>query len=202
MTDAADEAGRAGPTFTDEERARIEALTERYPTRAAALLPVLHLAQDKFGHLDRDVQWLVARALDVPPTRVKEVVSFYEMFHEHREGQFHIEVCTNIACHLLGGDAVLGHLKSKLGIGPGEVTSDGMFSLMEAECLASCGSAVCVKVGLDYYEHVTPDGLDKLLDDFRALAPSLEGRDYHHAAPEPHVGPVPGFEPTRGGEDR
>ena len=102
----------------------------------------------------------MAHAIDVPPPRVREVVTFYEMYHEHPEGQFHLEVCTNISCHLLGGDMVLDHLRGKLGIEPGQHTEDNMFSLMEAECLASCGSGVCMKVGLDYYEFLTVEAVD------------------------------------------
>jgi len=184
--------------FSDRERRDIAALIERYPEgkQAAALLPVLHLAQDRFGHLDADVQRLVAQTLGVHPARVHEVVTFYEMYHEHPEGQFHLEVCTNISCHLCGGDAILAHLQAKLGIGPGGVTEDGRFSLMEAECLASCGSGPMMKVGLDYYEFLTVDAVDALLDRFGSLAPSLEGKAYKHAPETPHVGPVPGFEPA------
>jgi len=181
--------------FTDEDRAKIDEIVARYPNKPAALLPVLHLAQDKFGHLSPEVQLLVAHALDVPPPRVREVVTFYEMYHEHPEGQFHLEVCTNISCHLMGGDAILGHLEKKLGIRPGEHTEDGMFSLMEAECLASCGSGVCMKVGRDYYEFLTVDAVDTLVEDFKKMAPSLKGKPYMGKAPEGHVGPVKGHEP-------
>lgn len=186
--------------LTDEDRRVIAEFISRYPNPAAALLPVLHHVQDRFGHLAPPLQQQVAEALEVPPARVREVVTFYEMFHEHPEGKFHLEVCTNISCHLLGADALLAHLRAQLGIEPGEVTEDGVFSLMEAECLASCGSGVCMKVGLDYYEQLTVPALDVLLDRFRAQAPRLEGHAYRHAQPEPHVGPVAGFEPLDGGE--
>lgn len=185
--------------FTDEDRAKIDEIVARYPNKPAALLPVLHHAQDKFGHLSPEVQLLVAHALDVPPPRVREVVTFYEMYHEHPEGQFHLEVCTNIACHLMGGDAVLDHLRGKLGIECGGHTKDGMFSLMEAECLASCGSGVCMKVGRDYYEHLTVEAVDALVDRFKKMAPSLKGKAYLGADGEPHVGPVKGFEPPAPG---
>ena len=185
--------------FTDEDRAKIEQIVARYPNKPAALLPVLHYAQDKFGHLAPEVQLLVAHAIDVPPPRVREVVTFYEMYHEHPEGQFHLEVCTNISCHLMGGDAVLDHLRGKLGIECGHHTADGMFSLMEAECLASCGSGVCMKVGRDYYEGLTPAAVDALLERFEKLAPELKGRPYVHGKDGPHVGPVKGFEAPRPG---
>jgi NADH-quinone oxidoreductase E subunit len=184
--------------FSSEDRDFISSLTSRYPEgrAGAALLPVLHLAQERFGHLDHEVQRLVAGTLQLPPTQVHEVVTFYEMYHEHPEGQFHLEVCTNISCHLCGGDALLDHLEQRLGIRIGQTTGDGLFSLMEAECLASCGSAPMMKVGLDYYEFLTLEAVDHLLEKFQKLAPSLDGKAYKWGPEGPHVGPVPGFEPS------
>ncbi len=183
--------------FTAEERAEIDRIVARYPQKAAALLPALHLAQNKFGHLSPDVQRLVGETLQVPLPRVREVVTFYEMFHEHAEGQFHLEVCTNIACHLVGADSLVAHLKSKLGIEVGHQTEDGTFSLMEAECLASCGSAPVMKVGLDYYEFLDVEATDALVDRFKKEAPTLAGRPYACAKAGPHTGPVPGFTPKQ-----
>lgn len=181
--------------FTDQDREKIDEIVARYPNKAAALLPVLHLIQDKHGHLAPELQLLVADRLDMPPPRVREVVTFYEMFHEHPEGQFHIEVCTNISCHLMGGDAVLDHVRSKLGIECGQHTSDNMFSLMEAECLASCGSGVTMKVGRDYYEHLTIEAVDAQIERFKKMSPELKGAAYNCGSQGPHVGPVKGFEP-------
>jgi len=183
--------------YTPEAKARFDAIVARYPRRQAALLPVLHLTQRELGHLSTEAQLLVARTLDVPPTLVREVVTFYEMFHEEPEGQFHLEVCTNISCHLLGGDALLEHFKKKLAIECGHHTEDGLFSLMESECLASCGSGPMMRVGLDYYEHLTPEAGDFLITKFRLIAPKLQGKHYEHAEGEPHVGAVPGFEPPK-----
>lgn len=183
--------------YTAEERAEIEKIAARYPQRGAALLPVLHLTQGKFGHLAPEVQLLVAQTLDVAPARVREVVTFYEMYHEHPEGQFHLELCTNIACHLLGGEALLDHLKTRLGIEVGHQTPDGMFSLMEVECLASCGSGPVIKVGEDYYEGLGVEAVDALLERLKKEAPSLNGRAYRCAKGGPHTGPVPGFAPSK-----
>jgi NADH-quinone oxidoreductase E subunit len=181
--------------FSAEDRAHIQKLVDRYPHRPAALLPVLHYVQDKLGHLSREAQLLVAQALDVPPARVHEVVTFYEMYHEHPEGQFHLELCTNIACHLVGGDALLEHLKQRLGCEVGHQTEDGMFSLIEVECLASCGSGPMMKVGEDYYEGLSVEAVDALLERFKQEAPGLSGRHYRCAKGGPHVGPVAGFAP-------
>lgn len=185
--------------FTPEAKARLEAYARRYPQKQAALLPALHLAQGEFGHLSLEVQSLVAETLGVPHTVVHEVTTFYEMFHQHAEGQFHLEICTNISCHLLGADSLVDHCKRKLGIEVGHQTEDGVFGLMEAECLASCGSGPMMRVGFDYYEYLTPEALDSLIERFKKTAPSLKGKGYVHGPEGPHVGAVRGFEPKPGG---
>jgi NADH-quinone oxidoreductase E subunit len=179
-------------------KARIREIVARYPRRQAALLMVLHLVQDELGHLSIEAQAAVAEALDVPPTLVHEVTTFYEMYHEHPEGQFHLELCTNISCHLQGADALMDHLKKTLGIDVGHQTQDGVFSLMEAECLASCGSGPTMKVGMDYYEYLTPAAVEALIARFKSEAPALEGRHYVCQKTGLHVGPVPGHEPSKG----
>ena len=182
--------------LTAQEKAQIEDICARYPNRAAAVLPVLHLVQDRVGALPTEAQLAVARILDVPPTRVREVVTFYEMFHEHPEGRFHVELCTNISCHLAGAHELMAHLEQRLGVKVGEKTEDGIFSLMEAECLASCGSGPVIKIGVDYYEYLTPDAVDALVDRFREKAAAYEDKVYIAEDGLPHVGPVAGFEPA------
>jgi NADH-quinone oxidoreductase subunit E len=183
--------------LSPELKARIQGLAGRYPHRQAALLMVLHLVQDELGHLSIDAQAAVAHELDVPPTLVHEVTTFYEMYHEHPEGQFHLELCTNISCHLAGADPLMEHMKKSLGIEVGHQTEDGRFSLMDAECLASCGSGPVVKVGLDYYEYMTPSAVDALIERFKQEAPGLNGKHYICARSGPHTGPLKGFEPPR-----
>lgn len=185
--------------FTADAKARLEAIARRYPKRSAALLPALHLAQKEFGHLSLEVQAVVAEALGVPHVDVHECVTFYEMFHQHAEGQFHLEICSNISCHLAGADALVDHCKKRLGIEVGHQTEDGVFGLMEAECLASCGSAPMMRVGFDYYEFLSAEALDALIDRFKKIAPTLNGKAYEHGPEGPHVGPVRGFEPKAAG---
>lgn len=183
-----------------EVKARIETIAARYPRRQAALLPVLHLVQHEYGYLSPEVQMAVAVALDVPPTLVHEVTTFYEMYHQHPEGQFHLELCTNISCHLAGADQLVAHVKKELGIDVGHQTEDGAFSLMEAECLASCGSGPMMRVGDDYYEYLTIPACDALIKKFREAAPSLSGKHYEHGPSGPHVGPLKGFEAPKPSE--
>src|SRR5262245_19146480 len=115
-----------------EVRERIREIVARYPRKQAALLMVLHLVQDELGHLSLEAPAAVAKELELPATLVREVTTFYEMFHEHPTGQFHLELCTNIACHLQGADALMAHLRRTLGVEIGHQTDDGVFSLMEA----------------------------------------------------------------------
>lgn len=183
--------------LSSEVKARIQQIVARYPNSQAALLPTLHLLQRELGCLSIEAQEAVATILGVPPTLVHEVTTFYEMFHEHREGQFHFEFCTNIACHLAGADQLLGHVQKKLCVGLGHQTEDGLFSIMEAECLASCGSGPTLKVGMDYYEYLSIPAVDALLARFREMAPELAGRAYVHGPEGPHVGAVSGFEPSQ-----
>lgn len=186
--------------FSSEVKARIQGILARYPNRQAALLPVLHLVQRELGYLSIEAQSEVARELAVPATLVREVTTFYEMFREHPEGQYHLEFCTNISCHLAGADAIVEHVKKSLAIEVGHQTEDGVFSLIEAECLASCGSGPMLKVGLDYYEGLSIPAVDALLGRFRAEAPALQGKAYECDEHGPHVGPLAGFEPPSSGD--
>jgi NADH-quinone oxidoreductase E subunit len=185
-----------GLQFSESASEELNAIVAKYPRKEAALLPALHLAQREFNHLSIEVQAMVAKTLDIPPVRVHEVTTFYEMFHQHAEGQFHLELCTNISCHLAGADSLVCHAKKKLGIEVGHQSEDGVFGLMEAECLASCGSGPMMRVGDDYYEHLTPEAFDHLLDEFKKQAPGLNGRNYFQGESGPHTGPVSGFEPN------
>jgi NADH-quinone oxidoreductase E subunit len=153
--------------FSAQAKQQIERILTRYPNKQAALLPVLHIAQDDFGHLPDEVLELVARTLDLPPAHVFGVVTFYTMFHRQRTGANHLMVCTNISCMLRGGNEILHHIEKKLGIGPGETTSDGAFTLIEEECLAGCANAPMMVCGSQYYLDLTPDKVDVVLDDLR-----------------------------------
>ena len=112
-----------------------------YPTRMAAMLPALHLAQDQLGFISDDAVLDIAETLDVPPTRVTEAVSFYTMFYSRPVGRHLIKICRNLACQLRGGGRIIERAKAALGIELGETTEDGRVTLETEECLASCGTA-------------------------------------------------------------
>jgi NADH-quinone oxidoreductase E subunit len=148
-------------------RAKILAERERFPEARAALLPALHLAQEEVGYLPRPVIDEIAALLDLLPIQVMEVVSFYPMFRSRPVGRCHIQVCTNIACALGGARKLVRKVESTLGIRAGEVSGDGNFSVAEAECLGSCGTAPVVQVNnLPYLERVTESDIENIMSRF------------------------------------
>lgn len=154
--------------FTPEELAQIDELRSHYPTSHAAVMGVLHMMQDKYGCVSEDGCRYVAELLQIPAEHVHGVVSFYEMYHEHPIGTYNLQVCTNVSCLLCGSDMVLSALREKLGIGAGETTPDGMFTIHEAECLGSCGTAPMMSVNKTFAEHLTREKIHALIDDLRA----------------------------------
>ena len=138
----------------------------KYPPdqRQSALLAALRIAQDEHGWLSAELIECVAGVIGVPPVRAWEVATFYTMYDLKPVGKHKISVCTNISCMLRGSDEIVSHLKTKLGIGFGETTADGKFTLKEAECLAACAGAPMLQIGRDYYEDLTPERIDGILD--------------------------------------
>jgi NADH-quinone oxidoreductase E subunit len=153
--------------FSAQAKQQIERMRMRYPTRQAALLPVLHIAQDEFGYLSDEAIELVASTLALPPAHVFGVVTFYTMFHREPHGTNELMVCTNVSCMLRGAYDILAHLEKRLGIKPGETTADGAFTLVEEECLAACANAPMMICGPEYYLDLTPEKVDKALDELR-----------------------------------
>jgi NADH-quinone oxidoreductase E subunit len=153
--------------FSVQAKQQIDRLLTRYPTKQAALLPVLHVAQDEFGYLPDEALDLVAKTLELPPSHVYGVITFYTMFHRARTGTNHLMVCTNVSCQLKGGYDILEHIEKKLDIKTGETTPDGAFTLIEEECLAACANAPMMICGTDYFLDLTPAKVDVILDDLR-----------------------------------
>ena len=138
----------------------------KYPPdqRQSALLAALRIAQDEHGWLSAELIECVAGVIGVPPVRAWEVATFYTMYDLKPVGKHKISVCTNISCMLRGSDEIVSHLKNKLGVSFGETTADGQFTLKEAECLAACAGAPMLQIGRDYYEDLTPERIDGILD--------------------------------------
>lgn len=156
--------------FSAETLALVHRIIARYPEgrQKSALLPVLHLAQAEFdGWLSAPVMDYVASLLSIKPIEVYEVASFYTMYNLEPVGKCLIEVCRTGPCWLRGADDIVAHLEDKLGIKVGETTPDGMFTLKTVECLGSCGTAPMLQCGADFYENLTTEKVDTLLDKLR-----------------------------------
>lgn len=150
--------------FTPAQQQRIDQICARYPVRCAAILPVLWMVQLQEGWISPEAMTEVGRVLDCTPAAVYEVVTFYTMFQRAPCARYHLQVCRTIGCWLRGSGRCVAYLEQKLGIKAGEQTSDGRFRLSTVECLASCGSAPMMQIGNDYYENLTPEKVDEILN--------------------------------------
>ena len=151
------------PEFSDKAKKKIEEIISHYPKKKAALLPVLHAAQQEFGYISADTERAVANMLDIKPVEVREVTTFYTMFNRQPVGKYHIQVCSNLSCSLLGMEKLIDYLKEKLNIEPGQTTPDGKFTLSTVECLGACEEAPCMQINFDYYGNLTREKIDSVL---------------------------------------
>ncbi len=153
--------------LSPEAKNDIEKLKSVYENNQSALIPALHRAQADQGWLSAETQSEVARLLDLSLQTVAGVVSFYTMFHQKPVGKYLLQVCRNLSCTMLGGQELRKKLEEKLGISEGETTPDGRFTLVEVECLGSCGTAPVIMVNDRYVENVKAADVDRLLSELR-----------------------------------
>jgi NADH-quinone oxidoreductase subunit E len=153
--------------FDASQLAEVSRLQGLYPDRRAALLPVLHMAQDAFGHISLPVEEYVAGLFDLSPAHVHEVVTFYTLFFRERKGRHVVAICHNLSCHLAGAPEILAHAKTRLGVEVGETTGDGRVTLLSVECLCACEHAPMMQVDDRYEFDLTPDKVDDLLERLR-----------------------------------
>jgi NADH-quinone oxidoreductase E subunit len=139
-----------------------------YPQPRSALIPLLHLAQEQDGWLTEDAMGHVAELLEITPAEVYGTATFYDMLFTEPVGKYLVSVCTNIACLLNGGLELLEHAETSLNVKPGTTSDDGVFTLEEVECVATCGAAPCLAVNWRYFGNVTPQRFDTLVDDLQA----------------------------------
>jgi NADH-quinone oxidoreductase E subunit len=152
------------PRFSPEAQAAFEQILTRYPVRRAAIMPALWLAQREFGYLSEDTMAYVAELLQLSPAFVASVASFYTMYYKRPMGRYHVQVCTNLSCALVGADRIVACLEQRLGIGLGETDSARTFSLSEVECLGSCGTAPMMQINDDFWETLTPERTLEIID--------------------------------------
>jgi NADH-quinone oxidoreductase subunit E len=154
----------AATDWSPAARAQLADLLKRYPTREAALIPALHIAQREWGGWLPDAAIAaVARELQLPAAKVYGVVTFYDLLHQHQVGRHRIRVCTNLPCMLRGSDEVMEILHQELGVGENEITPDGRCSFVHFECLGSCDTAPMMMVDDTYHENLTPERVRQIL---------------------------------------
>jgi len=153
--------------FSDEFETRFAEMLTHYPTTRSALVPTLLYAQDELGSLSTEVIQELALRLELTELEVRNVISYYSMLTTKPRGKYNVQVCTNIACMLRGGEELLDHCKKKLGIGHKGTTADGLFSLEEVECIGACSWAPAVQVNYDFHENLTTVKMDQILDEYK-----------------------------------
>jgi NADH-quinone oxidoreductase subunit E len=156
----------------ERHQKEIDELLSRYPVKRSALIPLLYLAQREKGYITEAAMVEIAAMLKLTPPQVYETATFYTMLNLKQVGKFHIQVCKSLMCALVGSDTLIGWIKAKLGIGPGETTVDGAFTLSTVECLAACGTGPMMQINDDYYERLTEEKLDRILSDLRSTGSS------------------------------
>ncbi len=153
--------------FTEENSKKIEDILKRYPTKKAAVMPVLYVAQEQNGWISGEVMKEVASLLGMPSDEVLGVVTFYTMYHQKPMGKYHLQVCTNVSCMLRGAYKIYDYIKDKLNIANGGVTEDAVFSLEEVECMGSCGTAPMIAVNEDFFENLDVEKADQIIESFK-----------------------------------
>ena len=150
--------------FSPEAKKRFQTILSHDPAKRAALLPVLILAQHEFGWISQEVAEYVGALMNYPPSDVLSVATFYTMLHKKPAGKYHIDICKNVSCWLMGVNPCIDEIKRKLAVERREVTADGKFSWDVTECLGSCGTAPAMQVGDRYYENLTPAKVAEIID--------------------------------------
>ncbi|MBN8786560.1 MAG: NADH-quinone oxidoreductase subunit NuoE [Terrimonas sp.] len=158
--------------FSQDRLKKVDEIVARYPEgkQKSALLPVLHLAQEQFGWLSSETMDYVASLLKIEPIEVYEVATFYSMYNLKPVGKYMFEVCQTGPCMVRGCDDIIAYIGEKLGIKPGETTSDGLFTLKTVECLGACGYAPMMQLGKFYKEHLTKEKVDAIIEECRKNA--------------------------------
>ena len=152
--------------LTPENQTKLDEIVKRYPAKRSAILPALHIAQEQEGYLSREVMEHVAALLDLTPAQVHDAASYYSMFRFKLGGKTHIEICTNLSCALAGADGLVESTCRKLGVGVGETTADGRFTMVPIVCLGACDHAPTLRIDGDLHHDVDPARIDGVLEKY------------------------------------
>lgn len=166
--------------LSEKSKSTIQALLPRYQTKQSAMLPALYLAQKEHGYLTEEAIREVAEILEVDPTEVLGVSGFYSLLYTEPIGKYVVQICDDLPCALRGAEEFADHVCRKLGVKSGQTTPDGMFTVERVMCLGACDKAPVMQVNLEFYENMTPEAADRLIEDLRngqVTAPSMSAVD-------------------------
>src|SRR5579863_200246 len=176
--------------ISEQAKQRMRDIAARYPVARSAVMPALYIAQQEEGYITQDGLQAVAEAIGLTVDDVESVATFYTMYYQQPPGKKIIKVCTSISCYLRNCDALVEHIEKRLGIARGETTADGNFTLMTAECLASCGTAPVLQINDEFVENVTLEMADTLVDEWerelRDVGAAGDGRGRPQGSPPAH----------------
>jgi len=173
--------------ISEQAKQRMRDLTARYPVARSAVMPALYIAQQEEGYITQDGLRAVAETIGLTVDDVESVATFYTMYYRQPPGKKVIKVCTSISCYLRNCDALVDHLEKRLGIKRGETTADGNFTLMTAECLASCGTAPVLQVNDEFVENLTLEMSDALIDEWERELQGVEAVGEERGRPLPYT---------------
>jgi NADH-quinone oxidoreductase subunit E len=168
-------------TLSAESEKIVDELLTRYPTKRASCLPVLHLCQRQQGWVSPEVIAYVAKRLELDPSEVQGVVTFYTMYHQHPVAPNVVWVCRTLSCDLRGARELQRHLEKRFQCGANGTSRDGKFTLKTAECLAACGQAPMVQINDDYHENLTIESLDRLITEIASKTAGSDASDASRA---------------------
>ena len=153
--------------FSEQFESRLTEMLTHYPTKRSVLVPTLLYAQDEVGYLSDETIDEIAQRLELTELEVRNVISYYSMLTTKPRGKYNVQVCTNIACLLRGGEELLEHCETRLRVRQKGTTADGLFSLEEVECIGGCSWAPAAQVNYDFHENLTPEKMDRILDEYK-----------------------------------
>jgi len=156
-----------------EAEKKLEEIVSRYPKKKSAVMPALYLAQQELGWLTNEAFIWVAEKLDLTPAHVRSVATFYTMYYKQEVGDYHIQVCRTLSCMICGAKEMTNHIQARLSLKSGEISKDEMWSFEEVECLGSCGSAPMVQINDVFFENLTAEKLDLIMDRIEKEKPDL-----------------------------
>ena len=154
--------------FSERGKQEIERLIGIYPIKEAIIIPVLHLAQQENGWISDEVCSCVGEILEIPPSRIKGVATFYTMFSKRPKGKYWLQVCRNLSCSIMGSEHIINYLEQLLHIKAGETTKDQLFTLDVVECLGSCGTAPVMMINEKYHENLNEPRIEQIINELRS----------------------------------